>query len=92
MLFWDFTQHRMVISYRRIGATFRSKLSLRMLPIGCPEMSVRDYHSTLRKIPKRPQISFTPRLKTVAQMQRTSISFVIDVCTLCSVFFIVIYF
>jgi hypothetical protein len=31
-----------------------------MGPIGFPETSVRSYNSTLRKIPKRAQISFTP--------------------------------
>jgi hypothetical protein len=32
-----------------------------MGPICCPETSVLNYHSTLRKFPKRAQISFTPR-------------------------------
>jgi len=32
--------------------------------MGCPETSVRYYQSTLRKIPKRAQISFTPQRKS----------------------------
>jgi hypothetical protein len=32
--------------------------------MGCPETSVRNYYSTLRKIRKKTQISSTPRLKS----------------------------
>jgi hypothetical protein len=67
-LFWDITQCRMLVSYRCFGATYRSYLQgsssskrmrsswtawpLKMGPIGCPEMSTRNYHFTLRKISK----------------------------------------
>jgi hypothetical protein len=43
-LFWEITQRRAVIPYRRFGTT------LKMEPISCPEMSVRNYHSMLRNI------------------------------------------
>lgn len=42
--FWEITQRRVVITYRRFGAT------LKMEPISCPETSVRNYHSALRNI------------------------------------------
>jgi hypothetical protein len=51
-LFWDITQRRMVILYRRFGTTYPSFLLLKLGPIGCPETSVKDYHSTLRNIPE----------------------------------------
>jgi hypothetical protein len=56
-LFGDFTQRRVVVSYRRFGKTYRSHSKWPNSPvkigqIGCPETSVRNYHSTLRKIPK----------------------------------------
>jgi hypothetical protein len=67
-LFWDFTQRRNVVSYRCFGTTYRPHLqgtflsvltyrshlqrSLKMDPIGYPETSTRNYHTTLRKIPK----------------------------------------
>ena len=51
-LFCDFTQRRMVVSYRRFGTTYRSH-PLKMGPIGRPETSVRNYHSTLHKIPQK---------------------------------------
>jgi len=50
-LFWDIAQHRVLIQYRRFGN--KSKKSswtywpLKMGPIGCPETSVGNYHSTL---------------------------------------------
>jgi hypothetical protein len=54
-LFWDIAQRWVVILYRRFGATYRSYLQgtswpLNMGPIGCPETSVQNYHSTLRNI------------------------------------------
>jgi hypothetical protein len=59
---WDFTQRGMVSSYRRfvkpIGSDFQmsnfslTAWSLKLVPIGCLETSVRNYHSTLCKIPK----------------------------------------
>jgi hypothetical protein len=66
-LFWDITQRRVEILYRRFGTTYRShlqgsrcprrKLGLldpwRWDPIGCPETSVHNYHSTLRNIPEQ---------------------------------------
>jgi hypothetical protein len=59
-LFWDTTQHRVVIVYRRFGTTYRSYLQrsrsprqvLKVVPICCPETSVKDYHSTLPNIPE----------------------------------------
>jgi hypothetical protein len=65
-LFWDFTQRRMVLPYRRFGTTYQSHLdkssSLNCLtsqdgivPIGCPETSLRNYYSTLGKTPKEPR-------------------------------------
>ena len=61
-LFWDITQRRVVIHYRRFGTAYRSHLQKvnkskkkkkRMGPIGCPETSVKDYLSTLRNIPEQ---------------------------------------
>jgi hypothetical protein len=52
-LFLDFTQRRIVVSYRPLGKTSPSHLqgsSLKMGPIGCPEPSVTNYHSTERKL------------------------------------------
>ena len=57
-LFLDFTQRRMKVSYRRFVTNYRThifkksprRLNLKVGPIGCLEMSVRNYHSTLRKI------------------------------------------
>jgi hypothetical protein len=53
-LFWDIKQRRVVILYRRFRTTHRSHLQgswaswpLKMGQIGCPETSVKDYHSTL---------------------------------------------
>jgi len=58
-LFWDITQHRVEIPYRRFGTTYRSHLQgsrtlwpLKMRPTSSPETSVRNYHSTLRNIPE----------------------------------------
>jgi hypothetical protein len=60
MLLWDFRKRRMVVftdvSGKPIGSIFKG-------PIGCPEMSVTNYHSTLCEIPKRAQISFIARRK-----------------------------
>ena len=65
--FRDVTQRRVVIPYLLFGTTYRSHFqesigerrnssktscSLKMWPIGCPETSARNYHSTLRKIPE----------------------------------------
>jgi len=52
-VYQDFTQRRLVVSYRRLGITFPSCLQwssrpLRMGPISYPEMSGRNYHYTLR--------------------------------------------
>ena len=60
-------QNRVVIPYRRFGTTYRSRLQgsrnptrrilssislpFKMGQIGCPKMSVRNNHSTLRCIP-----------------------------------------
>jgi len=71
-IFWDFTQRGMMVSYRSFEITCRSHLQgsssprktawfLKMGQIGCSEASVRNYHSTLRKIPKeRTSLSLPP--------------------------------
>jgi hypothetical protein len=67
-LFLRFTKRRMVVSYRRFGTTYFEGSSkcviwassssswtawpLKLEPPGCPDTSLRNYHSTLRKIPK----------------------------------------
>jgi hypothetical protein len=62
-LFWDITQRWVVFLYRRLWTTYRSHLQglrspnrkawpLKIGPIGCPEASVRNYHSTLHNIPE----------------------------------------
>jgi hypothetical protein len=67
-LFWDITQRRVIILYRRDGTTNRFQLQgcrsprielsswtswpLKMGPIGCLETSVQNCHSTLRNIPE----------------------------------------
>jgi hypothetical protein len=58
-LFWNITQRRVVVPYRRFGRTYRSHLKgffssshLKMGPLRCPETSVKDYHSTLHNIPE----------------------------------------
>jgi len=62
-LFWDFTQRWMVVPKRRDETTSCTAWPWKMGPIGCFETSVRNYLSTLRKIPKSVQISFTSRQK-----------------------------
>ena len=67
VLLWNFTQRRMLVSYRRFGTTYRFHLEgqavqdkvlnwtawpFKMGPISFPETSVRSYNSALRKIPK----------------------------------------
>jgi len=52
-LFLDVTHRKVITPYRRFGTSFRPDLQwsrnlLKMGPIGCPERSVRNYHSTLR--------------------------------------------
>jgi hypothetical protein len=57
-----FARCRVVIPYRRFGTTYESHLQgseqlwsalpLKMGPVCCPEKSVGNYHSALRKIPK----------------------------------------
>jgi len=42
-LFWDVTQHRLVISHRRFGTKYRSHFQESGGPIGCPETSVTNY-------------------------------------------------
>ena len=49
-LFWNFTHRRFVVSYRHHSSW--TAWPLKMGPLGSPETSVRNYHSTLRKIPK----------------------------------------
>ena len=68
-IIWDFTQCRVVIPYRRFGPTYPTynrgsassgnsittcrNLSVEMGLTGCPETSVRNYHSTPREIPHK---------------------------------------
>ena len=63
-LLWGITQRTVVIPYWRFETTYRpnqqesTSLSpwvccpLKMGPIGCPEISVRNYHSTLSTSPE----------------------------------------
>ena len=59
--FWDITERRVVIIYWRFGTTYRSHIHgsrssrtwpLKMGPIGCPETSAQNYHSTPRNNPE----------------------------------------
>ena len=64
-LFCDFTQRRLAVCYRHFGTSYWSHLRgsisrpLKMGPLECPETSVANHHSTLRRIPEegRSQIS-----------------------------------
>jgi hypothetical protein len=61
-LFWDVTQRRFVVIYRRFVATYRSHLNykktsrtvwpLKMEQIGCPETWVTNYKSTMGNTPE----------------------------------------
>jgi hypothetical protein len=54
-LFWNITQFRVVILYRRFETTYRSSWTswpLKVGPICCPETSVKGYYSTLNNIPE----------------------------------------
>jgi hypothetical protein len=61
-LLWDTTQRWVVVLCRRFGTTYRSYLQgsrsswtswpLKIVPIGCSETSIQNYHSTLRNIPE----------------------------------------
>ena len=56
MLFWDITQRKLVVPYRRFDTTFPSHLlgsSSRRRVLGCPETPARKYQSTLCRIPKQ---------------------------------------
>jgi hypothetical protein len=62
-LFFDVTQRRLVVIYRRFAKYYGPHLQessgpspLKMGPTGCPETSVTKYKSTLRNIPEE-QIS-----------------------------------
>ena len=50
------TYNLVVISYRRFGTSYRFHLQgskiLNMVPTGCPETSVRNYHYSLRNNPE----------------------------------------
>jgi hypothetical protein len=57
LLFWDVTQHRLVVSYRRFGTTYRSHLQGSSLTLeygtdSCPETSVINKKSMLYNVPK----------------------------------------
>jgi len=47
-IFWDITQHTVVVSYWHFGTT-----SLEMGPIDCSKTSLRNYYSMLHKNPKQ---------------------------------------
>lgn len=57
VLFWDFMQHKMVVSYWCFGTTNQSRLrgqavqgdclTLKLGPTRCPDTLVRNYHSVL---------------------------------------------
>jgi len=49
-LFWAITQRVVVIPYQSLRTTSRSHL--KMGPIVCPEISVRNYHCSLRNNPE----------------------------------------
>ena len=68
---FGFTQRRMIVSYKRFVTFYRSHLqgtawSLKMGPIGYPEISVRNYYPKLRKILKqfRPNLNRGRNLNT----------------------------
>jgi hypothetical protein len=48
-LFWDITRRRVVNLWGRFETIFGT---IFQGPISCPEISVRDYHSTLHNIPE----------------------------------------
>jgi hypothetical protein len=51
-LFWNVTQRRVVILYRRVKLSSWNSWPLKMGPIPCPETSVKYYHMMLRNIPE----------------------------------------
>ena len=50
-LFWYISQRKVIIFK---GQDF---LLLKMVPIGCPEKSIKNYHYVLRNIPEQRRIS-----------------------------------
>jgi hypothetical protein len=54
----------MIVPYRRFGTTYwphvqgLTALTLKVGPIGCPETSVQNYHSSLRKITEERRYHF----------------------------------
>ena len=52
------TQRVLLISYRRFGTTYPQGSALRMGPIGCPEMSVRNHHYSLPHNPEERSYQF----------------------------------
>ena len=59
-LFWDVTQRRLVVIYRRFGTIYRSDLQrsdrnalpLKISPIDCPETSINYYQSKPSNTPE----------------------------------------
>jgi hypothetical protein len=49
-LFWNITQRRVTIIYRRFGTTYRSHFQGPRSPIGCFEKLLNNYHSTLLNV------------------------------------------
>jgi len=60
-LFWDFMLRRLVVRYRRFGATYRShfKGKNKMGQIISPETSLKQYQYTLRKSQKSTKLFYT---------------------------------
>jgi hypothetical protein len=77
--FWAITQRLVLIPYRRFGVTYRSHLQgsrnqldslpLRMVPIGCLEMSVRNYHYLLRNSPEKRSSHLLRGRSLISRMQ-----------------------
>jgi hypothetical protein len=52
-LFWDITQHIVVIPYQHFRTIYRSHLQGSRIQEGCPKISVSKYHYTLCNIPEK---------------------------------------
>jgi hypothetical protein len=52
VLFWAITQCVVVIPYRHFGINYCSHLQEKIGLIGCPEMSVNNYHYMLCNTPE----------------------------------------
>jgi hypothetical protein len=55
-IFWDFTRRRKIQMFREnlsVQSSVKRSLPMKMGPISWPETYLRNFHSTLRKIPKQ---------------------------------------